>query len=108
MLRATDTNVRSDGAFSGLASERLAAEVEVPSWRLPLRSRLCISSGQPDVRSGPFASHDTNALLRGALEAGARGFLLKSDAKRHRIAAAESVAAHHPFFVGGNFAETEH
>lgn len=50
-----------------------------------------------DVRIGSFASHDTDALLRGALEAGACGLLLKSDAKRYRIAAAESLAAHRPF-----------
>jgi DNA-binding NarL/FixJ family response regulator len=44
--------------------------------------------------------HDTDALLRDALEAGARGFLLKSDAKRFLVAAVESLAAHHPFFTG--------
>jgi DNA-binding NarL/FixJ family response regulator len=39
-------------------------------------------------------------LVREALEAGARGFLLKSDAKRFLVAAVESLAAHNPFFTG--------
>jgi DNA-binding NarL/FixJ family response regulator len=34
------------------------------------------------------------------LEAGARGFLLKSDASRFLISAVESLAAHKPFFTG--------
>src|SRR5262249_16216414 len=32
--------------------------------------------------------------------AGARGYLLKSDAKQYLIAAVESLAAHKPFFTG--------
>ena len=37
-----------------------------------------------------FTMHDTDDLIREALEAGARGFLLKSDAKSFLIAAVES------------------
>ncbi len=47
-----------------------------------------------------FTMHDTDDLIREALEAGARGFLLKSDAKSFLIAAVESLAAHNPFFTG--------
>jgi DNA-binding NarL/FixJ family response regulator len=47
-----------------------------------------------------FTMHDTDGLIREALEAGARGFLLKSDAKRFLIAAVESLASHNPFFTG--------
>jgi DNA-binding NarL/FixJ family response regulator len=46
-----------------------------------------------------FTMHDTDELIRDALEAGARGFLLKSDARRFLIAAVESLAAHKPFFT---------
>ena len=34
------------------------------------------------------------------LEAGARGYLLKSDVRRSLITAVESLAAHRPFFTG--------
>jgi DNA-binding NarL/FixJ family response regulator len=46
-----------------------------------------------------FTMHDTATLVREVLEAGARGFLLKSDARRFLIAAVESLAAHKPFFT---------
>ena len=36
----------------------------------------------------------------GVLEAGARAYLLKSDAKHHLIAAIEALAVHKPFFSG--------
>src|SRR5215211_281473 len=47
-----------------------------------------------------FTMHDTATLVREVLEAGAKGFLLKSDARRFLIAAVESLAAHNPFFTG--------
>lgn len=47
-----------------------------------------------------FTMHDTATLVREVLDAGARGFLLKSDAKRFLIAAVESLADHKPFFTG--------
>ena len=38
--------------------------------------------------------------MREVLEAGAKGFLLKSDARKFLIAAVESLVAHKPFFTG--------
>ncbi len=42
--------------------------------------------------------HDSEQMLRQAVEAGARGYLLKSDAGRELIAAVESLHRHKPFF----------
>jgi DNA-binding NarL/FixJ family response regulator len=47
-----------------------------------------------------FTMHDTDVLIGELLEAGARGYLLKSDAKQYLIAAVESLASHRPFFTG--------
>src|SRR5215204_7314499 len=47
-----------------------------------------------------FTMHDTATLVREVLEAGAKGYLLKSDARRFLIAAVDSLAAHKPFFTG--------
>ena len=47
-----------------------------------------------------FTMHDTVTLVREVLETGAKGFLLKSDARKFLIAAIESLAAHKPFFTG--------
>lgn len=47
-----------------------------------------------------FTMHDSEALLREVLEAGARGFLLKSDADDYLIAALHALSQHKPFFTG--------
>ena len=46
-----------------------------------------------------FTMHDNEALIAELLKAGAKGYLLKSDAKRYLIAAIESLAVHKPFFT---------
>ena len=47
-----------------------------------------------------FTMHESELLLREALEAGARGYLLKSDARKFLIAAVEALSQHKPFFTG--------
>jgi DNA-binding NarL/FixJ family response regulator len=44
--------------------------------------------------------HDSDLLVREALDAGARGFLLKSDADRQLVQAVESLARRQPYFTG--------
>jgi DNA-binding NarL/FixJ family response regulator len=59
-----------------------------------------IKARVPSVEVLIFTMHDTDSLVRDVLEAGARGFLLKSDARQFLISAVESLAAHKPFFTG--------
>lgn len=47
-----------------------------------------------------FTMHDSDALIAAVLQAGARAYLLKSDAQQDLIAAVESLANHKPFFTG--------
>src|SRR6476620_9535546 len=47
-----------------------------------------------------FTMHDNNSLIHDLLQAGALGYLLKSDAKRLLLTAVETVAGHKPFFTG--------
>jgi DNA-binding NarL/FixJ family response regulator len=46
-----------------------------------------------------FTMHDNEHLVQEALRAGARGYLLKSDAKHYLIEAIRSLAIHKPFFT---------
>ena len=46
-----------------------------------------------------FTMHQNDTLIQGIQLAGASGFLLKSDAKRHLIRAIESLAMHKPYFT---------
>ena len=43
--------------------------------------------------------HDNESVIRELLKAGARGYLLKTEARHHLIAAIEALAAHRPFFT---------
>ena len=47
-----------------------------------------------------FTMHDSDVLVGELLDAGARAYLLKSDAKQYLIAAVESLVNHKPFFTG--------
>ena len=45
-----------------------------------------------------FTMHESDELIAEVFAAGARGYLVKSDAPRHIIAAIEALAAHQPYF----------
>ena len=47
-----------------------------------------------------FTMHDSNALALQAFQAGARAFLLKSDANKMLLAAVESLIVHKSFYAG--------
>lgn len=46
-----------------------------------------------------FTMHETEHLIREVLSAGARGYVLKSDAGRHLISAVEALSHRKPFFT---------
>ncbi|MGH9881268.1 MAG: response regulator, partial [Pyrinomonadaceae bacterium] len=46
-----------------------------------------------------FSMHDSEALVREVFAAGARGYVLKSDAARFLVEAVKSLAQHKPFFT---------
>ncbi len=58
-----------------------------------------IRKAAPTVEVLIFTMHESEQLIRDVLAAGARGYLLKSDAPRHIIAAVEALAQHKPFFT---------
>jgi DNA-binding NarL/FixJ family response regulator len=54
----------------------------------------------PQTKIMIFTIHDTDVLAGELLEAGARAYVLKSEAQRHVIAAVESLMCGRPFFNG--------
>jgi DNA-binding NarL/FixJ family response regulator len=54
----------------------------------------------PSVEVLIFTMHDNERLLRDMVKAGARGYVLKSDAGQHLISAVQSLANHTPYFAG--------
>ena len=47
-----------------------------------------------------YTMHDREEVIMEVLRAGVRGFVLKSDAERHLIAALDALSIHRPYFSG--------
>ena len=79
-------------------------DIVILDYALPLVNGIeatrQIRSRIPGVEILIYTMHDTEGLVRDVLEAGARGFLLKSDARQFLVSAVECLAAHRPFFTG--------
>jgi DNA-binding NarL/FixJ family response regulator len=59
-----------------------------------------IRQSLPETEVLIFTMHESEELIREVLVAGARGYLLKSDAVRQLIPAVESLSQKKPFFAG--------
>ena len=79
-------------------------DVVVLDYSLPLMNGLEVTRQICDRLPGTevliFTIHDTDNLVLEVLGAGARGFLLKSDARKLLVEAVESLAVHRPYFTG--------
>jgi DNA-binding NarL/FixJ family response regulator len=78
-------------------------DVCVLDYSLPLMNGLEVTrqirSRMPKVEILIFTMHDSEVLVQELLQAGARGYLLKSDARTHLIEAIASLASRRPFFT---------
>jgi DNA-binding NarL/FixJ family response regulator len=59
-----------------------------------------IRAALPDTEVLVFSMHASEGLIGEVLRAGARGYLLKSDAACHIVTAVEALLDHRPFFTG--------
>ena len=78
-------------------------DVGVIDYSLPLINGVDatrqIRSALPQTEVLIFTMHDDATIIQELLKAGARGYLLKTDAQRHLIGAIEALAVHKPFFT---------
>jgi DNA-binding NarL/FixJ family response regulator len=92
-----------DGREAISKAAEVKPDIAVLDYSLPLVNGIeatrQIRARLPKTEVLIFTMHDNETLIQELLKAGARGYLLKSDAKRHLIAAVESLAAHKPFFT---------
>ena len=79
-------------------------EVAVLDLTMPelngLEATRRIRQALPDTEVLIFTMHESEELVRSVLAAGARGYLLKSDAARQLVPAVEALAQRKPFFAG--------
>ncbi len=95
-------------AEDGKRAVELAAEtrpdIAILDYQLPLMNGVEATREirvlHPQTEVLIFTMHEGEPLIRELLEAGARGYLLKSDARRFLIAAVDALARHQPFFTG--------
>ena len=77
-------------------------DVAVVDYSLPIANGIEVTrqirAQLPKTEVLIFTMHDNETLIEQMLNAGARGYLLKSDASRYFISAIESLAVHRPFF----------
>jgi DNA-binding NarL/FixJ family response regulator len=78
-------------------------DVAVIDYSLPIlngaETTRQIRAALPQTEVLIFTMHDNETLIRELLKVGARGYLLKTDARRHLIGAIEALAVHNPFFT---------
>jgi DNA-binding NarL/FixJ family response regulator len=85
-------------------AKRLSPDIAIIDITMPelngLEAARQIRREMPSVEVLILTMHDSDVLIAGALEAGARGCILKTDSARLLVAAVEAVAQHKPFFAG--------
>ena len=94
-------------ASNGREAVRLAAELQpdiaVIDLSMPeldgLEATRQIKREAPGTEVLVFTMHDTPRMVREVLAAGARGYVLKSDAVRHLFSAVEALSEHKPYFT---------
>jgi DNA-binding NarL/FixJ family response regulator len=93
-----------DGKGAITSAFRFRPNVAIVDYGLPrlngVEAARQIRHHLPDTEILIFTMHNSDDILLHALEAGARGFLLKSDADDYVIAAVQALSQHKPFFTG--------
>jgi DNA-binding NarL/FixJ family response regulator len=93
----------SDGKDAITKAIDAKPDVAVLDYSLPLANGVEVTrqirARLPRTEVLIFTMHDNETLIQELLKAGARGYLLKSDARRYLIGAIESLALHRPFFT---------
>lgn len=95
----------SDGVEAVGKAEELKPDVVIMDVTLPEMSGLLatpkIKKVLPNAEVLIFTQHDSTQMVREAQNAGASGYLLKSQAN-WLLAAVEAMSQHKPFFQGKN------
>ena len=93
----------SDGAEAVRKANQLKPDVVVMDITMPMMSGLdatkLIRESAPETRVLIFTMHNSEQMMQAALEAGARGYVLKSDAGNNLITAIKAVSDHDGFFT---------
>jgi DNA-binding NarL/FixJ family response regulator len=93
----------ADGKEAVLKAVETKPHVAILDYSLPLingtEATRHIRARLPTTEVLIFTMHESETVLEELVRAGARGYLLKSDARRDLMSAIESLAVHKPYFT---------
>jgi DNA-binding NarL/FixJ family response regulator len=93
-----------DGNQAVAEAARLKPDIVILDYAMPLLTGIEAARRIRQVCKNTeilmFTMHDSETLIREALRAGVRGYVLKSDADEHLTAAVESLSQRRPYFSG--------
>ncbi|WOK35904.1 response regulator transcription factor [Sphingomonas sp. C3-2] len=99
----------SDGREALEVIRSVRPDIAILDYSLPMMNgpelTRAIKKELPRTEILIFTMHDREDVLSELLTAGARGYLLKSDATKHLIAAVEALSVKRPYF-SGNVSQT--
>jgi DNA-binding NarL/FixJ family response regulator len=92
-----------DGKEAVVKAVETKPDIAVVDYSMPLINGVEVTrqirSRLPKTEVLIYTMHDNETLIEELLRAGAKGFVLKSDAKAELLAAIEALANHRPFFT---------
>src|SRR5262245_6803371 len=93
-----------DGREAVVKALETKPDVAILDYSIPVMNGVeatrQIRKRNPKIEVLIFTMLESETLVTDVLEAGARAYLLKSDAKEHLISAVEALSNHKPFFSG--------
>jgi DNA-binding NarL/FixJ family response regulator len=94
----------ADGREAIAETKRLSPDIVVLDIAMPLLNGLDatreIHKASPGSAVLVLTMYESEQMVRSVLAAGAKGYVLKSDAAQHLVAAIEALASDKPFFSG--------
>ena len=93
----------SEGPEAIVKAVETRPDVAVVDYSLPLVNGIEVTrqirARLPKTEVLIFTMHDNETIIQQLLKAGARGYVVKTDAKQHLLAAIETLASHNPYFT---------
>jgi len=94
----------SDGRSAIDLARETSPDITIVDYSLPELNGLDLARSLrkifPRIEILLYTMHDREEIIMDVLRAGVRGFVLKSDAERHLLAALDALSIHRPYFSG--------